>query len=267
MLVYNYQGYGTSIGSTSPNHLREDGEAIYRYLRDTLKVRGKIGVYGRSMGGMVACHIARKCHIDLLIADRTFANFDYLAKKKFLGSFIVYLMKAFSFNWFAHNDISFVQSRCGFKIQTIDPDDDIIEYGGSLLSWVAFRAIQREDPAKILEFKDYWHILTREETHEFLRDAKQLLKIGELFLRHYGDMYKETKEVGSPGREQVSSPAADEEGEPLTEFEKCERNRKKKYLALQAKRTKTFAGMYLHVQPHNPQALADFFENLTKVMQ
>ena len=108
VLAYNYQGYGTSKGTTSPDRLRDDGEALYRYLRDEMKIRGKIGVYGRSMGGMVACHMACTSHIDLLIADRTFANFDYLASQKFLGSFVVYMMRMFSFNWFAHNDIAFV---------------------------------------------------------------------------------------------------------------------------------------------------------------
>lgn len=40
-----------------------------RFLRNELKLQGKLGVYGRSLGGIVATHLAKVMDIDLVIAD------------------------------------------------------------------------------------------------------------------------------------------------------------------------------------------------------
>lgn len=43
------------------------------YLRNTLGIRGKVGVYGRSLGGIATTYLADR--VDMIIADRTFCNF------------------------------------------------------------------------------------------------------------------------------------------------------------------------------------------------
>ena len=64
VMLWNYRGYGRSrkenscFNVPSPQNIEEDSEAVLRYCRQTLGVRGKIGVYGRSMGGVSACHLA-----------------------------------------------------------------------------------------------------------------------------------------------------------------------------------------------------------------
>ena len=40
-------------------------------------LRGKVGVYGRSLGGISTTHMADK--VDMIIADRTFSNFMALS--------------------------------------------------------------------------------------------------------------------------------------------------------------------------------------------
>jgi len=40
-------------------------------------LKGKIGVYGRSLGGVPTSHMCDQ--VDMVIADRTFCNFDTLA--------------------------------------------------------------------------------------------------------------------------------------------------------------------------------------------
>ncbi len=40
-------------------------------------IKGKIGVYGRSLGGIVTTHLTGK--VDMIIADRTFCDFTTLA--------------------------------------------------------------------------------------------------------------------------------------------------------------------------------------------
>jgi len=47
-------------------------------------LKGKIGVYGRSLGGIVTTHLADK--VDMIIADRTLSNFKILANRKFFSN-------------------------------------------------------------------------------------------------------------------------------------------------------------------------------------
>lgn len=39
-------------------NLKSDVETIYTYMRDTLKLRGKIGIFGRSLGGIPAAFLS-----------------------------------------------------------------------------------------------------------------------------------------------------------------------------------------------------------------
>ena len=57
-MAWNYRGYGDTKGYTSPYNIKLDGEAILDFVINTLQVEGKIGIYGRSLGGIVATHVA-----------------------------------------------------------------------------------------------------------------------------------------------------------------------------------------------------------------
>jgi len=72
VFLWNYRGYGRSEGKPSPNILRADADKVYDYILKTLGVKGKIGVYGRSLGGIAASHLANRT--EMAIVDRTFAN-------------------------------------------------------------------------------------------------------------------------------------------------------------------------------------------------
>jgi hypothetical protein len=78
VFVYNYRGYARSTGCPSPDGNNADGEAVVAHLRDTGVQL--IVVHGESIGGLVANHLAANCDIDLLIADRTFANLNIIAR-------------------------------------------------------------------------------------------------------------------------------------------------------------------------------------------
>jgi len=54
---------------------------VLDYLKDKIGVRGKIGVYGRSLGCIPATHLQDK--VDMIIADRGFCDLWTLAEKKF----------------------------------------------------------------------------------------------------------------------------------------------------------------------------------------
>jgi pimeloyl-ACP methyl ester carboxylesterase len=64
VICWNYRGYGAStIGSfdySSPIKAKLDAERVLAKSYDILKLQGKIGVYGRSIGGIPACHLASK---------------------------------------------------------------------------------------------------------------------------------------------------------------------------------------------------------------
>jgi len=66
-----------------------------------MNLTGKIGVYGRSLGGVPTTHLADR--VDMIIADRTFANFEILANRKFYSKLSKYLFKIGTCNWRSNN--------------------------------------------------------------------------------------------------------------------------------------------------------------------
>ena len=87
VMVWNYRGYGLSQQSVfSPNHCpneaRVDVERVLQYLKNRIAVKGQIGSYGRSIGGITACHLVQKFPkiIRCLIADRTMGMFAKIVK-------------------------------------------------------------------------------------------------------------------------------------------------------------------------------------------
>lgn len=106
MLVWNYRGYGlTKSRSCLWSHknqptvssIKEDSESVITYLRNKIGVRGKIGVYGRSLGGIATTHLCK--YVDMIIADRTFGNLHDVAETKFFGRMAVNLLKFATNRW------------------------------------------------------------------------------------------------------------------------------------------------------------------------
>ena len=70
--TWNYRGYGRSKGPQSPDVFEQDVNSVIEYLRKDLGLTGKIGVYGRSLGGIPSTYLANKC--DMIIIDRSFSS-------------------------------------------------------------------------------------------------------------------------------------------------------------------------------------------------
>lgn len=85
VLAYDYQGYGNSEGEPTVENICEDGLSAYDYL---IKDRGitpeKIVVYGESLGGGVASHIAINRKVGAIILQSTFSSLPHIARKKML---------------------------------------------------------------------------------------------------------------------------------------------------------------------------------------
>jgi pimeloyl-ACP methyl ester carboxylesterase len=64
VVCWNYRGYGESdcafFEHQSAAKAKLDAERVLATSLTKLGLRGKIGVYGRSIGGIAACHLANK---------------------------------------------------------------------------------------------------------------------------------------------------------------------------------------------------------------
>ena len=86
-----------------------------------LKLGGKIGVYGRSLGGLSACHLANKYPeiIKALIADRTFSDLEIVSQRRILGWQTSHIYRMISCFWQTKNHVNFAKAKC-FKIIASD---------------------------------------------------------------------------------------------------------------------------------------------------
>jgi fermentation-respiration switch protein FrsA (DUF1100 family) len=76
-VVFNYRGYGASTGSPDPSRLQLDGISVAKYLQDELGIVNLV-VHGESVGGMVACGIARQVELQGSVS-RSSMTFPHLS--------------------------------------------------------------------------------------------------------------------------------------------------------------------------------------------
>lgn len=100
----------------------------------------KIGVHGESLGGLVACHLARKAKIDYLCADRTFSSLVNVARYGF-GKYLALLYRIVT-RWDDDTSENFVEAPC-YKIIAFDPKDEVISLLASLRYKITQRVIER----------------------------------------------------------------------------------------------------------------------------
>ena len=129
MLLWNYRGYGMTKANSffksyhnvpTPDNIKSDAESVLGYLRDQIGVKGKIGVYGRSLGGIAATHLSR--YVDMVIVDRSFGNLHEVIESKFFGYLAVNLVKFISGGWRGSSDFDYItilrDSKYGCNVQT-----------------------------------------------------------------------------------------------------------------------------------------------------
>lgn len=128
VLAWNYRSYGRSEGIPDPYSSYHDSESILKFLVENLGVAGKIGCFGRSLGGTMATHIASNYPklIDFLFIDRSLGNLDCMAQSSFLGSYSLAILRYFSRNWVIQSDQNFNNVKC-FKMLTQDPNDGTVD--------------------------------------------------------------------------------------------------------------------------------------------
>ena len=166
VLLWNYRGYYRSKGTPTSQNILEDSEKVWSFLKNKLEVQGLIGVHGESLGGYVACHLAKKRQLDFLFVDRSFWWFDKLIEAKY-GA---WMMK--SFKWISgynvQSDQNFLDTSC-FKIIAQDSCDEVINSLGGLKNGITRRLISNIKETKHITINDVDNFL---DSYKAISEAK-----------------------------------------------------------------------------------------------
>lgn len=80
VLIFDYRGYGQSTGTPSEPGTYLDSEAVWRYLVEERSIPPQnIILFGRSLGGAIAVHLASEQNPAALIVESTFTSVPDLA--------------------------------------------------------------------------------------------------------------------------------------------------------------------------------------------
>ncbi len=83
MLLIDYHGYGKSGGKPHERGLYLDGEAALGWLKNEGVPEEEIIVFGKSLGGAVACEVARGRPLRALVLESTFTSLASVARRLF----------------------------------------------------------------------------------------------------------------------------------------------------------------------------------------
>jgi fermentation-respiration switch protein FrsA (DUF1100 family) len=81
-LIFDYRGYGQSEGKPTEQGTYLDADAACKWLTEHKKVPPeKIIIFGRSLGGCVAAHLARTARAKALVIESTFTSYVDMGKR------------------------------------------------------------------------------------------------------------------------------------------------------------------------------------------
>lgn len=79
--IFDYRGFGKSLGNPDEKGTYLDAQAAYNYLVKTKKIAPqKIVIYGKSLGGVIAIDLATKLKAGALVSESSFISTKALAK-------------------------------------------------------------------------------------------------------------------------------------------------------------------------------------------
>ena len=84
VLIFDYRGYGLSGGRITESGFYLDAEAAYEIAREhAAREKLKLILFGRSLGGIAAVHLASQSPCSGVILESTFTNLGAMAKMHF----------------------------------------------------------------------------------------------------------------------------------------------------------------------------------------
>jgi len=123
VFIFDYRGYGRSQGKPSEKGLYLDAAGAWDYLTKTRGIAGEnIILFGRSIGGVVATHLASEVSPAALIVESAFSSARDVARSAFP---ILSRLTLIRYDFNAASDIKGV--RCPVLILH-SPDDEILPY-------------------------------------------------------------------------------------------------------------------------------------------
>jgi pimeloyl-ACP methyl ester carboxylesterase len=163
VLCWNYRGYGDSeqgfFENLDPYKSKRDVERVLAFAVNKLHLQGKLGVYGRSIGGITANHLASKYQdlIEMLIIDRSFKDLIDVAESKLHGWQTRSMFKTLTCTWKCFNAHNFVNASNCYKIISCDPLDDTVCQYSNIVSGVS--AICAKESYTTREFQTFYQSL------------------------------------------------------------------------------------------------------------
>eukprot|EP00598_Pedospumella_elongata_P005315 CAMPEP_0184979772 /NCGR_PEP_ID=MMETSP1098-20130426/9913_1 /TAXON_ID=89044 /ORGANISM="Spumella elongata, Strain CCAP 955/1" /LENGTH=960 /DNA_ID=CAMNT_0027503105 /DNA_START=470 /DNA_END=3352 /DNA_ORIENTATION=- len=188
--MFNYRGYGLSTGNPNPHSIKQDAVQVYTHLQRTRRPN-KIIIHGESIGGMVACHLARTVPVDCLVCDRTFATLDATAAR-LMGRWAGLGLKYCTL-WSTNVVRDYLAATCP-KIVLQDPDDEIIANLASLKNGIAMRLILGDMSWRIVSepweygYAQHLHVEMpfKDQEQSMIEEANDVTKrLTEPFIAHF----------------------------------------------------------------------------------
>lgn len=91
------------------------------------------------MGGMIACHLARKGLVDFLFADRTFYSLEEVSIYS-LGAWTKWAIKILTLWTDMEVTRDFIFANC-YKVLATDPNDEVINENASLKTGISLKIV------------------------------------------------------------------------------------------------------------------------------
>jgi fermentation-respiration switch protein FrsA (DUF1100 family) len=121
--IFDYRGYGDSQGKPSEAGTYLDAEAAYRWLTHQKKTPDEnIIVFGRSLGGSIAAHLAGKVRAGALVVESTFTSYVDIGRK-----FYPYMPVRW-FARFSYRTIDFIRDVHCPVMLIYSRDDEIVPF-------------------------------------------------------------------------------------------------------------------------------------------
>ena len=84
ILIFDYPGFGKSTGKVNEESSYQAAQKSWDYLVEEKKVKSNhIIIWGRSIGGAIAAHLAKNKQAEALILESSFTSLLSIAKKQF----------------------------------------------------------------------------------------------------------------------------------------------------------------------------------------
>ncbi len=109
LIYFNYRGYGRSEGVPTPDRLKSDAEYVLKHFKANKSISNLI-IHGESLGGMVACSLAKSNKIKLLVCDRTFASLDSVAAR-LMGTWAEIGIRYLG-HWYTNSVTDYLKADC-----------------------------------------------------------------------------------------------------------------------------------------------------------